>query len=91
MCRRQAAYDVDLCLRQNFTGIENVMRIERLLERPHGLHRLRPKFLDEVFLLALTDAVFAGAGSIHCLSPLDQPMQKTFSALHLVGIVDVTQ
>lgn len=78
-----------LCLRQDFTRIEDVVWIERLFQRPHRFHRLRSKFLGQVFLFTLPDAVFAGTGTVHCLRTLDKTMQKALGALHFVGVVDV--
>src|ERR1700688_4293456 len=77
--------------RNDLSGIEDVLRIERPLDRAHGVDRLTPKLGLEVFLLALPDAVLAGAGAAHRLRPLDQPMHELLAARHLVGILDIAQ
>ncbi len=53
--------------RQDLSGIEDILRIERLLDRTHGVDRLRAEFGLQIFLLALPDAVLAGAGAAHRL------------------------
>src|SRR5436189_4419966 len=53
--------------RDDLAGIEDVLRVERPLQRPHGVDRLGAEFGLEVFLLALPDAVLAGAGAPHRL------------------------
>src|SRR5712691_11993852 len=53
--------------RQDLSRIENILRIERLLQCAHGLDRLRAEFGHEVLLLALPDAVLPGAGAAHRL------------------------
>ena len=65
------------------------MRIERLLQRAHRIDRLGAELGLEIFLLALPDAVLAGAGAAHRLGALDQPVHELLAARHLVGIVDV--
>src|SRR5882724_8212081 len=73
----------------DLSGIEDVLRIERLLDRAHGVDGLLTKFGLEVFLLALPDAMLAGAGTAHRLRPLHQPMHELLAARHLVGIIDI--
>jgi hypothetical protein len=51
--------------RHDLPGIEDVLRIERRLQRAHGLDRLGAEFGFEIFLLALADTVLAGAGAAH--------------------------
>jgi hypothetical protein len=75
--------------RQYLSRIENILRVERRLQRAHGVDRLNPEFGLEIFLLALPDAVLAGAGSAHRLRALDQAMHEVLAARHLVVIVDV--
>src|ERR1700676_2758654 len=77
--------------RNDLSGIEDVLRIERLFDRAHGVDRLTPKLGLEVFLLALADAMLAGAGAAHRLRPLDQPVHELLSARHFGGIIDVAQ
>jgi hypothetical protein len=48
--------------RQDLSGIENILRIERLLQNAHGVDRLGAEFGLQVVLLALRDAVLSGAG-----------------------------
>ena len=50
---------------ENLAGIENVERIERALDRAHGGERRLAVLGGEIFHLALTDAVLAGAGAVH--------------------------
>jgi hypothetical protein len=71
--------------RQYLSGIEDILRIERLLDRAHGVDGLTAEFGLEVFLLALPDAVLAGAGAAHRLRAFDQPMHEVLAARHLVG------
>src|SRR6202790_3527418 len=73
----------------DLSGIEDVLRIECLLDRAHGVDGLLAKFSLEVFLLALPDAMLAGAGAVHRLRPLHQPMHEFLAAGHLVGIIDI--
>src|SRR6185437_7590232 len=75
--------------RNDLPGIEYVLRIERALERAHGVERLGAEFGFEVFLLALADAVLAGAGAVHRLRALHQAMHELLPARHLLAIVDV--
>src|SRR5712664_1935547 len=78
-----------LVSRQYFPGIEDVLRIERLFQRAHGVDRLNPEFGLKIFLLALADAVLAGAGPAHRLRPLHQAMHEVLAARHLLTIVHV--
>src|ERR1700738_3034058 len=75
--------------RDDLSGIEDVLRIERLLDRAHGVDGLLAKFGLEVFLLALPDAMLAGTRAAHRLRPLHQPMHELLAARHLVGIIDI--
>src|SRR6266851_3672617 len=80
-----------LARRQDLSGIENILRIQRLLQRAHGVDGLGAEFGPEVFLLALPDAVFAGAGPAHRLGALHQAMHEVLAARHFVTIVDIAQ
>src|SRR5579864_2479583 len=75
----------------DFPGIEDVLGIERLLDRTHGLDRLAAELALQVFLLALPDAVLAGAGAVHRQRAFDQAMHELLPARHFVGITDVTE
>src|SRR4051794_3031113 len=75
----------------DLSRIENIERIQRLLQRAHGVDCLGPELRLEVFLLALADAVLAGAGSTHPLRALDETVHEVLSPRHLVRIVDVAQ
>src|SRR4030095_934880 len=75
--------------RHDLAGIENVLRIERLLQGARGVDRLWAQLGLEVFLLALPDAVLAGAGAAHRLRALDQAMHEVLAARHFLRIVDV--
>src|SRR5450631_3543199 len=77
--------------RQYLSRIENILRIERRLHGAHRIDGLGAEFGLEVFLLALPDAVLAGAGAAHRLRPLDQAMHEILAAGHLLGVVDVAQ
>src|SRR5258707_14982624 len=74
---------------QYLSRIENVLRIERLLQCAHGLDRFRAEFGLEVLLLALPDAVLSGAGAAHRLRALHQAMHEVLAARHFVAIVHV--
>src|SRR6185437_13723090 len=75
--------------RHDLAGVEDTLRIERLLQRAHGVERLVAEFGLEVFLLALPDAVLAGAGAAHRLRALHQPVHEILAARHLLAVVDV--
>src|SRR3569623_79986 len=77
--------------RNDLPGVENALRIERRLHGPHRLDRLGAEHRNKVFLLALPNAVLAGAGAVHPVRPLGQPMDEFVPALHLVCIIDVAQ
>ena len=62
---------------------------QRLLQRAHGVERFDAEFGLEAFLLALPDAVLAGAGTAHRLCALDQAMHELLAARHLFLVVDV--
>jgi len=47
------------------------------------------EFRLEVFLLALPDAVLAGAGAAHRLRPFHQAMHEILAARHFVAVVDI--
>src|SRR5258708_14899611 len=74
---------------QYLSRIENVLRIERLLECAHGLDRFRAEFGHDVLLLALPDAVLPGAGAAHRLRAFHQAMHEILAARHFVAIVHV--
>src|ERR1700722_342742 len=74
---------------KDLSGVEDVLRIERLLHRAHRGDRLTADLGLEVFLLALPDAVLAGASSAHRLRALDQAVHEILAARHLVGVVNV--
>src|SRR5229473_3401613 len=80
---------VALASRQYFSRIEDVLWIERMFQRAHGVDRLDPEFSLEILLLALPYAVLAGAGPAHRLRALHQAMHEVLAARHLVAIVDV--
>src|SRR3981189_2358245 len=75
--------------RHNLSGIEDVLRIERFFRRTPGVERLISECGLQVFLLALANAVLAGAGAAHRLGAFDQPVHELLAAGHLVGIIDV--
>ena len=60
-------------------------------QRAHGVERLGAELGLQIFLLALPDAVLAGAGAVHRLRALDQAVHELLAARHLVGIVDVAE
>jgi len=71
---RQAAQNtsgVSPALLDDFSRIHDPARIERVLDRDHGVDRRLTVFSLEETLLALADAMLPGAGSIHGESPLD--------------------
>src|ERR1700716_1289023 len=85
----KSAYFAASVSRQYFSGIENVLRIERVFQRVHGVDRLDPEFGLEILLLALPDAVLAGAGPAHRLRALHQAMHEVLAARHLLTVVHV--
>src|SRR5215472_11204641 len=78
-----------LAERDDLARIENVERIERVLERTHRGKRRLAVLGFQVLHLALADAVLAGAGAIHGERALDQPFQQTFGARNFVGVGEV--
>ena len=50
-----------------------------------------PKLGFQILLLALADAVLAGAGSAHGLGTLHQPMHEILAARHFVAVIHVAQ
>ena len=46
---------------------------------------------QEIFDLALPDAVLAGAGAVHAQRALGQPLQEQLHRLHFIGVVGVDQ
>src|ERR1700710_2041776 len=78
-----------LYCRHDLARIENILRVECLLQRPHGIDGLGTELGLEVLLLALPDAVLASAGAAHRLRALDQAMHELLATRHLVGIVEV--
>src|SRR6478672_6189984 len=77
--------------RQYLSRIEDVLRIERLLQSAHGLDRFRAEFGLEVLLLALPDAVLSGASAAHRLRAFHQAMYEVLAARHFLVIVDVAR
>src|ERR1035437_3666906 len=75
--------------RQYLSRIEDILRIQRLLQRAHRINGFGAEFGLEVLLLALPDAMLAGAGPAHRLGALHQAMHEVLAARHLVAIVDV--
>src|SRR6266536_1875125 len=75
--------------RNDLAGIEDVLRIERPLQRAHRVERLWPELGLQIFLLALPDAVLTGAGAAHALRALDQAMHELLATRHLFSVVDV--
>ena len=61
---------------ENLAGIEDVERVERALDRAHGVERRLAVLGQEIFHLALADAVLAGAGAVHRQRALDQPFEQ---------------
>src|SRR6185312_3610670 len=69
--------------RHDLTRVEDVLRIQRRFQCAHGVQRLGAKLRLQIFLLALADAMLAGAGAAHGLRTLDQPMHEFLAARHL--------
>src|SRR6516164_6766393 len=75
----------------DLSGIEDILRIERALERTHGVQRLGSELGLQIFLLALADAVLARAGSTHRLRALDHAVHELIAPRHLLGVVNVAK
>src|SRR5262249_7605536 len=77
--------------RHDLSGVEDILRIERLFQGPHGVERLHSQFCLQIFLLALADPMLAGAGAAHRLRALDEAMHELLTARHLVLVVDIAK
>src|SRR5262249_23995048 len=88
---KRGIYRPDLSRRYELSRVENVQWIQRLLQRAHGFKRLFAEFRLQIFLLALPDAVLAGAGAVHRLRALNQPMRELLAARHLIGVGGVAE
>ena len=66
-------------------------RVERPLDRAHGVERRLSMLGGQVFHLALAHAVLAGTGAIHRQRPLDQAFEEGMDALDLCFVVHVDQ
>src|SRR5215467_3355556 len=71
--------------------IHDVLRVERLLERPHDGERLLAVLAREVFHLPLPDPVLTRAGALHGERALDQPLAQPVGTADLVPVVHVDQ
>src|SRR6187401_373948 len=70
-------------LRKDLSGVHQSLRIQRGLQRPHHRHRVLAVFVEQVLLLAETDAVLAGAGAAEPERPLHQPRVQRLHLRHL--------
>src|SRR5436853_5863175 len=75
----------------DLSGIEDILRVERLFQGAHGVECLRAKLGLQIFLLALADAMLAGTGAAHGLGALDQAMHELLAARHLLPVIDVAE
>ena len=75
-----------LALAENFAGIEQIVRVNLLLD---GLHNINtgPGFLTQILAFALPHAMFAGAGAAHINSPLRQARRKGVQLTHHLRLV----
>src|SRR5438105_12281497 len=73
----------------DLAGIEDAMRVERALHRPHHLDGGRAMLRGEKARLAVTDAVLAGGGAAVGQSALDQPRVEGFGARDVLGVVRI--
>ena len=67
--------------------IHDVERIERPFDRAHRVERRLAVLGQQIFHLALADAVLAGAGAVHGQRALDQPFEKRLRRVNLVFVV----
>ncbi|MCR9061095.1 MAG: hypothetical protein NXI02_27430, partial [Rhodobacteraceae bacterium] len=77
-------------MRQDLARIHQIVRIERLLDCLHHFECIT-MFPPHVFLLALADTVFAGAGAAHGDRPQCKPSDKVLRTLLFFRIVQVDQ
>src|SRR5262245_17097378 len=77
--------------RHDLSWVENVQWIQRRFQRAHRVQRLGPELVLEIFLSALPDTVFAGAGAAHLLRALDQAMHEVLAARHLIRVRGVAE
>src|SRR5262245_26608153 len=67
----------------NLPRVHDALRIERLLDRTHRDESRLTEFALEVFHLALSDAMFACARSVHGERPLHQSLAQPVCAVDL--------
>src|SRR5258706_2362518 len=70
--------------RNDLSWVENVMRVERLLDRAHHFDPLAVLEPHE-FLLAAADAVLAGAGALHLDRAANEPVVQRLRFGHFRG------
>src|ERR1700686_3479540 len=62
--------------RDDLARVHDALRVERLLECPHGGERGRAVLAGQILHLALADSVLARAGSLHGERALDQALAQ---------------
>jgi hypothetical protein len=75
---------------QDLARIEDILRIKRLLDRPHQIQRRSRLLLQEAHL-ALADTVFAGAGAANGKRPAVEPFDEFLDPGDVGGILVVNQ
>src|SRR5579862_2838744 len=68
---------------EDLARIEDVERIERRLDRAHRVERRLAVLGLQIFHLALTDTMLAGAGAAHRQCAVDQAFEQILGALDL--------
>mmetsp|Transcript_18242 Transcript_18242/g.61005 ORF Transcript_18242/g.61005 Transcript_18242/m.61005 type:complete len:224 (+) Transcript_18242:2849-3520(+) len=73
----------------DLAGVEDVVRVERALDRAHRRDGLRPVLLLEVLHLAAPNAVLPGAGAAHLEGATDEPVVDGLELGHVLRRVIV--
>src|ERR1039457_6004224 len=69
--------------------IHDVERIERTLDRAHGVQRRLPMLGQKVSHLALADPMLAGAGPVHRQGPLGQAFEEPANPRYFLFVAHI--
>ncbi len=77
--------------RQQFAGIQDIVRIHGRLDCPHQCDRLFPEFQLQEFPLAQPDTMLAGSGTTHANRPLHHSFTQLLYQFIFRRIVRIDQ